>query len=70
MESLLQALTEENAKLKNHNKILSSQISIALEGFEVLVSMGDIAGNVAKQTLDEMEKCEKELPHNPNTKED
>ena len=67
MSELLETLMLENDKLRKHNKILAKQISVALEGFEVLVSMGDIAGNVAKQTINEMEKCEKELPQDKKT---
>ena len=54
MNDILEALMRENKKLKTHNEILSSQISIALGGFEVIISMGDLPANVAKQTVESM----------------
>ena len=70
MNELLEELIVENKRIKKHNKILASQVSVALEGFEVLTSMGDIAANVAKQTVQEMEKYEKDLPQESNKEQD
>ena len=45
--------------LKDHNKILSEQISIAIQGLQVINSMGDsMYKSVADQTIKAMENCE------------
>ena len=62
-EELLKNFLIENKKLSKHNKILAEQISIATEGLEALVSIGDIAG-ISKKTLEAMEKCEQEILQN------
>ena len=70
MNDILKALMDENAKLKHDNRILSNQISIALDGFEVIISMGELTANVSKQTIQAMEECEKELPQDTNKDKD
>ena len=71
MNDILEALMRENKKLKTHNEILSSQISIALGGFEVIISMGDLPANVAKQTVEAMENLENKKSQDKNkTNED
>ena len=66
MNDILEALIQENKRLKTHNEILSSQISIALGGYEVIISMGDLPSNVAKQTIGAMENIEKKKSQNKN----
>ncbi len=66
MNDILEALIQENKRLKTHNEILSSQISIALGGYEVIISMGDLPANVAKQTIGAMENIEKKKSQNKN----
>ena len=66
MNDILEALMRENKKLKTHNEILSSQISIALGGFEVIISMGDLPANVAKQTVEAMENLENKKSQDKN----
>ena len=66
MNDILEVLIQENKKLKTHNKILSNQISIALGGFEVIVSMGDLPANVAKQTIEAMENLENKKSQDKN----
>ena len=66
MNDILEALMRENKKLKTHNEILSSQISIALGGFEVIISMGDLPANVAKQTVEAMENLENKKSQEKN----
>ena len=47
--------------LKNENKILSKQISIAIQGLEVIISMGDSMNkSVAENTIKAMEDCEED----------
>ena len=59
MSDLLENLIIENKRLLKHNRIIATQLSIAIEGLEALVSIGDIAG-IPQKTLSAMEKCEKE----------
>ena len=66
MNDILEVLIQENKRLKTHNEILSSQISIALGGYEVIISMGDLPANVAKQTIGAMENIEKKKSQNKN----
>ena len=56
---LLEELLIEIKKLKSHNNILSEQINIAIQGLEVIISMGDSMNeSVAKQTIGAMVECE------------
>ena len=48
----------QNKKLSLHNKILAEQISVAIQGFEAIISMGDNLG-LSQKTLDYMKKIEK-----------
>ena len=62
---LLQELLVEIKKLKSHNKILSEQINIAIQGLEVIISMGDSMNeSVATQTVKAMEECEEDSSQN------
>ena len=56
---LLEELLIEIKKLRTHNKIFAEQISIAKQGLEVIISMGDSMNeSVAKQTIGAMVECE------------
>ena len=58
---LLEELLIEIKKLKSHNNILSEQINIAIQGLEVIISMGDSMNeSVATQTVKAMEECKKD----------
>tara|TARA_R100001594_G_C3946574_1_gene241988 strand:+ start:197 stop:406 length:210 start_codon:yes stop_codon:yes gene_type:complete len=63
-ENIVSVLSQENSKLHKHNKILSMQIAIAVEGLKALVeNCSDFPLNIAQKTLSEMEDCEKsDLP--------
>ena len=62
-EELLKSFLIENKRLLRHNKVLAEQISIAVEGLEALISVGDVAG-IPKKTLEAMKKCEQEILQN------
>ena len=64
-ENITLLLSQENSKLHKHNKILSTQVTIAVEGLKALVeNCSDFPLNIAQKTLSEMEDCEKtDLPH-------
>ena len=68
MSELLESLVIENKKLLEHNKILATQISIAVEGLKALVSIGDIAG-IPQKSLQAMEECEQESLKKKSEKE-
>ena len=55
MSELLESLVIENKRLLEHNKILATQLSIAVEGLDALVSIGDIAG-IPQKTLEAMKQ--------------
>ena len=63
-ENITLILSQENVKLHNHNKILSMQVAIAIEGLKAVVEhCSDFPLNIAKKTLSEMEDCERsDLP--------
>ena len=52
-------------KLKKENNILSTKLSIAIEGLEVLKSDGNING-IPQKTLDEIILQDKDLPQDTN----
>ena len=65
---LLEELLIEIKKLKSHNNILSEQINIAIQGLEVIISMGDSMNeSVATQTVKAMEKCEEDSSQDKET---
>ena len=65
---LLEELLIEIKKLKSHNNILSEQINIAIQGLEVIISMGDSMNeSVAIQTVKAMEKCEEDSSQDKET---
>ena len=44
---------------RKDNEVLNKKISIAIQGLEVIISMGDsMIESVAQQTLQEMQNCE------------
>jgi hypothetical protein len=46
---------------RKDNEILNKKISLANQGLEVIISMGDsMIESVAQQTLQEMENCSKD----------
>ena len=65
---LLEELLIEIKKLKSHNNILSEQINIAIQGLEVIISMGDSMNeSVATQTVKVMEECEEDSSQDKET---
>ena len=50
MSDILESLALEVAKLKKENNVLSTKLSIAIEGLEVLKSDGNING-IPQKTL-------------------
>ena len=68
MSEVLKTLVLEIEKLKKENNILSTKLSIAIEGLEVLKSDGNING-IPQKTLDEIFLQDQELPQDPNTNE-
>jgi hypothetical protein len=46
---------------RKDNKVLNKKISIAIQGLEVIISMGDsMIESVAQQTLQEMQNCDQD----------
>ncbi len=68
MSDILESLALEVAKLKKENNVLSTKLSIAIEGLEVLKSDGNING-IPQKTLEEIFLQDKELPQDTNTNE-
>ena len=68
MSEILQTLALEIERLKKENNILSTKLSIAIEGLEVLKSDGNING-IPQKTLDEIFLQDQELPQDTNTNE-
>ena len=57
MDNMQEVLMELKI-LKHNNKILLEQISIAIQGLEVITSMGDSMNkSVAEHTIKAMEDC-------------
>ena len=61
MSEILQTLALEIEKLKKENNILSTKLSIAIEGLEVLKSDGNI-NSIPQKTLDEIFLQDQDLP--------
>ena len=60
-ENPLLVISEENSKLYKHNKVLSMQIAIAIEGLKALIeNCTEFPLNIAQKTLDEIKACENE----------
>ena len=53
-------LLSENKKLFEHNKLLSSQLAIAIEGLNALILAGTTL-EIPEQTLQAMKNCEEDL---------
>ena len=68
MSEVLKTLVLEIEKLKKENNILSTKLSIAIEGLEVLKSDGNING-IPQKTLDEIFLQDQELPQDTNKEE-
>ena len=68
MSDILESLALEVAKLKKENNVLSTKLSIAIEGLEVLKSDGNING-IPQKTLDEIFLQDQELPQDTNKEE-
>ena len=46
---------------RKDNEVLNKKISIAIQGLEVIISMGDsMVESVAQQTLQEMQNCDQD----------
>jgi|TARA_Y100000996_G_scaffold380211_1_gene333938 hypothetical protein len=46
---------------RKDNEVLNKKISIAIQGLEVIISMGDsMIESVAQQTLQEMQNCDQD----------
>tara|TARA_B100002051_G_C16708597_1_gene625311 strand:+ start:660 stop:875 length:216 start_codon:yes stop_codon:yes gene_type:complete len=46
---------------RKDNQVLNKKISIAIQGLEVIISMGDsMIESVAQQTLKEMQNCDQD----------
>ena len=46
---------------RKDNEVLNKKISIAIQGLEVIISMGDsMIESVAQQTLKEMQNCDQD----------
>ena len=59
-EKMLLEITTNLKNVVEHNKIMAKQISIAIQGLEVINSMGDsMVESVANQTITAMGECEK-----------
>ena len=61
MNELEQNILAENKKLSEHNKLLSSQLAIAIEGLNALILAGTTL-EIPEQTLQAMKNCEEDLP--------
>ena len=61
MSEVLKTLVLEIEKLKKENNILSTKLSIAIEGLEVLKSDGNI-NSIPQKTLDEIFLQDQDLP--------
>ena len=68
MSEVLKTLVLEIEKLKKENIILSTKLSIAIEGLEVLKSDGNI-NSIPQKTLDEIFLQDQELPQDTNKEE-
>ena len=68
MSEVLKTLVLEIERLKKENNILSTKLSIAIEGLEVLKSDGNING-IPQKTLDEIFLQDQELPQDTNKEE-
>ena len=50
---------------RKDNEVLNKKISIAIQGLEVIISMGDsMVESVAQQTLQEMQNCDQDSSQN------
>ena len=61
-DGIIKGLSDECERLQKENKALKKKLSIALEGFDVIISMGESSANVVKRMQEAMEDCDKELP--------
>ena len=61
-EGFIKGLSIEYERLCKENKALKKKLYIALEGFDVIISMGESSANVVKRMQEAMEDCDKELP--------
>ncbi len=59
---IIKGLSDECERLQKENKALKKKLSIALEGFDVIISMGESSANVVKRMQEAMEDCNRELP--------
>jgi len=63
---IIKGLSDECERLQKENKVLKKKLSIALEGFDVIISMGESSANVVKRMQEAMEDCDKKLPQGIN----
>ena len=69
MSDLFESMANEIMKLKKENSLLSKKLSIAIEGFEVLKSDGNILG-IPQKTLDEIKSYDQKLPQDKKNAEE
>ena len=68
LEDLYRERLEELIGVKLHNDILEAKINIAIQGLEVIISMGDSMNeSVATQTIKAMEECEEDSSQDKET---
>ena len=61
MSDLFESMASEISRLKKENSLLDKKLSVAIEGLEVLLSAGNIAG-IPQKTLEEIKSYDKDLP--------
>lgn len=68
MSDLFESMASEISRLKKENSLLDKKLSVAIEGLEVLLSAGNIAG-IPQKTLEEIKSYDKDLPQDDNLNE-
>ena len=68
MSYLFESMASEISRLKKENSLLDKKLSVAIEGLEVLLSAGNIAG-IPQKTLEEIKSYDKDLPQDDNLNE-
>jgi len=68
MSDLYQSLLVEIERLKAENGVLNKKLSVAIEGLEVLLFDGNIAG-IPQKTLEAIKSYDKDLPQDDNLNE-
>ena len=68
MSDLFESMASEISRLKKENSLLDKKLSVAIDGLEVLLSAGNIAG-IPQKTLEEIKSYDKDLPQDDNLNE-